>query len=122
MFESKMSLILNSISKLPKIMALTGRLKNYTGKKLLMKTGGLLQLRSEVNLSSNVLDTPEYFWSIEPGLHPLYVAIREYLEIDQRVEVINDRCKVFLDFFDIVSDTLEAVSYTHLTLPTICSV
>lgn len=107
MFESKMSLILNSISKLPKIMALTGRLKNYTGKKLLMKTGGLLQLRSEVNLSSNVLDTPEYFWSIEPGLHPLYVAIREYLEIDQRVEVINDRCKVFLDFFDIVSDTLE---------------
>lgn len=54
-----------------------------------------------------MLDTPEYFWSIEPGLHPLYVAIREYLEIDQRVEVINDRCKVFLDFFDIVSDTLE---------------
>ncbi len=106
MFESKMSLILNSISKLPKIMALTGRLKNYTSKKLLMKTGGLLQLRSEVNLSSNVLDTPEYFWSIEPGLHPLYVAIREYLEIDQRVEVLNDRCKVFLDFFDIVSDTL----------------
>lgn len=106
MFESKMSVILDSISKLPKILALTGRLHHYTSKKLLMKTGGLLQLRSEVNLNSNVVDTPEYFWSIEPGLHPLYMAIREYLEIDQRVEVINDRCKVFLDFFDIVSDSL----------------
>ncbi|VEU21250.1 DEKNAAC102162 [Brettanomyces naardenensis] len=115
MFESKMSIILNSISKLPKLLALTGRLQNYTTKKLLMKTGRLLQLRGEVNLSSSVLDTPEYFWSIEPGLHPLYVAIREYLEIEQRVEVLNDRGRVFLDFFDIVSDSLAENKMVKIT-------
>lgn len=115
LFESKMSNILNSISRLPKVLALTGELQNYTTKRLLTKTGRLFQLRSEVNLSSNVLDTPEYFWSIEPGLHPLYNAIREYLEIEQRVEVINDRCKVFLDFFDIISDSLAEKKMTKIT-------
>lgn len=115
LFESKMSNILNSISRLPKVLALTGELQNYTTKRLLTKTGKLFQLRSEVNLSSNVLDTPEYFWSMEPGLHPLYTAIRDYLEIEQRVEVINDRCKVFLDFFDIISDSLAEKKMTKIT-------
>ena len=115
LFEDKMSTILNSISKLPKALAMTGRLQNYTTKRLLTKTGRLFQLRSEVNLLSNVLDTPEYFWSIEPGLHPLYTAVRDYLEIEQRVEVINDRCKVFLDFFDILSDSLAERKMTKIT-------
>lgn len=115
LFEDKMSTILNSISKLPKALALTGKLQNYTTKRLLTKTGRLFQLRSEVNLLSNVLDTPEYFWSIEPGLHPLYTAVRDYLEIEQRVEVINDRCKVFLDFFDILSDSLAERKMTKIT-------
>ncbi|GME79883.1 unnamed protein product [Ambrosiozyma monospora] len=116
LFESKMSYILNSISRLPKALALTGKLANYTRQKLLMKTGKLFQLRNEVNLSSNILDTPEIFWDIEVGLDPLYTAIREYLEIDQRVEVLNDRCKVFLDFFDIVADSLAERTMTKITL------
>lgn len=115
MFEDRMSDILNSVSRLPKTLALTGHLQNYTSQKLLMKTGRLLQIRSDVNLNSDVLDTPEYFWSLEPGLHPLYVAIREYLEIDQRVGVINDRCKVFLDFFDVVSDSLAKNQMAKIT-------
>ncbi|KAI0464185.1 hypothetical protein LJB42_001788 [Komagataella kurtzmanii] len=106
LFESRMSVILTSISRLPKALALTGKLANYTRKKVLIKTGKLFQLRNEVNLSSTVLDTPEFFWSFEPALHPLYNAIRDYLEIEQRVEVVNDRCKVFLDFFDMVADSL----------------
>ncbi|KAG7756579.1 hypothetical protein KL911_001381 [Ogataea haglerorum] len=122
MFESKMSNILNSISRLPKALALTGKLQNYTRQKLLIKTGKLFQLRNEVNLSSNVLDKPEYFWTIEPGLDPLYSAIREYLEIDQRVEVINDRCKVFLDFFDIVADSLAERTMTKITMVLIIAI
>ncbi|CDK25627.1 unnamed protein product [Kuraishia capsulata CBS 1993] len=114
-FESKMSGILASISKLPKTLALTGKLENYTRKKLLMKTGKLFYLRNAVNLSSNVLDTPDYFWSIEPGLDPLYSAIREYLEIEQRVEVIEDRCKVFLEFFDIIADSLAEKTMNKIT-------
>ena len=40
-----------------------------------------------------IKDTPELFWS-EASLYPLYEAIREYLEIGPRVQVLNDRLAV----------------------------
>lgn len=40
-----------------------------------------------------IIDTPELFWS-EASLFPLYEAIREYLEIGPRVQVLNDRLAV----------------------------
>jgi uncharacterized Rmd1/YagE family protein len=46
-----------------------------------------------VNLSSNVLDTPELFWS-EASLQGLYGAVREYWEIDERVRVLNQKLAV----------------------------
>ncbi|ODV97822.1 hypothetical protein PACTADRAFT_47673 [Pachysolen tannophilus NRRL Y-2460] len=115
-YESRMSHILSSISKLPKMLALTGKLETIkTRKKLLTKTARLIQLRNEINLISNVLDTPEFFWSFEPSLHPLYNAIRDYLEIDQRVEVLNDRCQIFLDFFDVISDSIAETNMNRIT-------
>jgi len=40
----------------------------------------------------------------EPALHPLYLAVREYLEIKQRVLILNERCRVFLDLAAILAD------------------
>nr|CAG8624918.1 8472_t:CDS:2 [Entrophospora candida] len=81
---------INITKSIPKMLALTGRL-NF---------GGLFKLRMNVNLISNVLDTPEIFWS-EPLLQPLYNAIRTYLEISQRVKVLNDRCNVINDLLAV---------------------
>lgn len=105
LFESRMLYSLQLISKLPRKLALTGRL-GLKRQQLLKKAGKLFKLRVDVNLSSSILDTPDFFWSFEPALNPLYSGVREYLEIDQRVQVLNDRCKVFLEFLDIVSDSM----------------
>lgn len=113
-FESRISPILYSVSKLPKRLALTGKL-GLKREQLIKKSGKLFKLRVDVNLSSSVLDTPEFFWSFEPSLHPLYSATKEYLEIDQRVEVLNDRCKVFLEFIDIVADSIAEKNMTRIT-------
>ncbi|GEQ67172.1 hypothetical protein JCM33374_g835 [Metschnikowia sp. JCM 33374] len=115
LFESRMVHSLQSISKLPKKLALTGRL-GLTRQQLLKKSGKLFKLRVDVNLSSSILDTPDFFWSMEPALHPLYSALREYLEIEQRVQVLNDRCKVFLEFSNIISDSINESSTTRITL------
>lgn len=115
LFESRMVHSLQLISKLPKKLALTGRL-GLKRQQLLKKSGKLFKLRTDVNLSSSILDTPEYFWSIEPALHPLYNAVREYLEIEQRVQVLNDRCKVFLEFLNIVSDSINESNTNRITL------
>jgi len=114
LFESRMVNILHLISKLPKKLALTGRL-GLKRNQLLKKSGKLFKLRVDVNLSSSILDTPDFFWSFEPALHPLYNAVREYLEIDQRVQVLNDRCKVFLEFSDIVTDSMNEKNTNRIT-------
>jgi uncharacterized Rmd1/YagE family protein len=53
-------------------------------------TGRLFKLRRDVNLVSNVLDVPELFWS-EASLKHLYDAVREYMEISGRVQVLNEK-------------------------------
>lgn len=113
-FESRISPILGTISKLPKRLALYGSL-GMKREQLLKKSGKLFKLRVDVNLSSSILDTPEFFWSFEPSLHPLYTAMREYLEIDPRVQVLNDRCKVFLEFFDICVDSIAERNMARIT-------
>lgn len=115
LFESRMVYSLQLISKLPKKLALTGRL-GLKRQQLMKKSGKLFKLRVDVNLSSSILDTPEYFWSVEPALHPLYSAVRDYLEIEQRVQVLNDRCKVFLEFTNIISDSINESSTTRITM------
>ena len=53
-----------------------------------------------------MLDVPNFFWESEPTLHPLYFAVREYLEIKSRIQVLNERCRVFLDLAEILSDSI----------------
>lgn len=56
--------------------------------------------------ASNMLDVPNFFWESEPTLYPLYIAVREYLEIKPRIQVLNERCRVFLDLTEILSDSI----------------
>ena len=62
-----------------------------------------------------MLDTPNFFWDSEPTLHPLYQAVREYLEIKPRIQVLNERCRVFLDLAEILSDSIADVKMTRIT-------
>ena len=62
-----------------------------------------------------MLDTPNFFWDAEPTLHPLYAAVREYLEIKPRIQVLNERCQVFLDLGEILSDSISDRKMTKIT-------
>lgn len=66
-------------------------------------------------IASNMLDTPNFFWDSEPTLHPLYNAVREYLEIKPRIQVLNERCRVFLDLGEILSDSISDKKMTRIT-------
>ena len=50
--------------------------------------------KSAVNLLSTVLDTPEFFWSAPDSMQALYKRVCEYMELDDRVEVLNNRFTV----------------------------
>ena len=77
--------------------------------------GNLFILRININLVGSILDSPEFFWyatphalpspSVDgtnttdrsfPDLEPLYTACRSYLEISQRIDLLNARVDVSL--------------------------
>ncbi len=101
-FEERMQATLELTSHIPKEMASSGELK-LKRREALRLTGRLFKLRVDVNLTSNVLDTPELFWS-EASLKALYDAIRDYLEIDERVENLNERLAVANDLLEIIHE------------------
>lgn len=113
-FEERMSETMQNASHVPKRLALTGEL-NMTRTEIVMILGRLFRSRVEINLSSNILDVPNFFWDSEPTLHPLYVAIREYLEIDLRTKVLNERCRVFLDLAEMLSESVADSKMSAIT-------
>jgi uncharacterized Rmd1/YagE family protein len=80
---------------------------------------------ANILIASNVLDVPNFFWESEPTLNPLYIAVREYLEIKPRIQVLNERCRVFLDLAEILSDSINdrkmSRKFYLLLLPTCLS-
>jgi uncharacterized Rmd1/YagE family protein len=143
LFEERMSKTMQRAQYIPKTLALTGKL-GMGRTEVVRMVGSLFTSRVDVNLckcyltpspileslprpfpfglptnpqtpASNMLDTPNFFWDSEPTLHPLYTAIREYLEIQPRIQVLNERCRVFLDLGEILSDSISDKKMTRIT-------
>ncbi|KAL8836702.1 MAG: hypothetical protein Q9170_002834, partial [Blastenia crenularia] len=113
-FEQRMADQMAEAQHVPRRLALTGKL-GMKREEVVRILGALFRSRVDVNLSSNTLDVPNFFWDSEPTLHPLYHAVREYLEIKPRVQALNERCRVFLDLAEILSDSIADDRSSRLT-------
>ncbi|KAI9761318.1 MAG: hypothetical protein M4579_001108 [Chaenotheca gracillima] len=113
-FEERMSDTMTHAQHVPRRLALTGKL-GMKREEVVKILGRLFKSRVDVNLSSNILDVPKFFWESEPTLHPLYFAVREYLEIKPRIQVLNERCRVFLDLAEILSDSIADNKMSRIT-------
>ncbi|CAD6888741.1 unnamed protein product [Tilletia laevis] len=113
-FEESMQRTLELTSHIPKELANTGELK-LKRREALRLTGRLFKLRVDVNLTSNVASVPELFWS-HATLKALYDPIRDYLEIDQRVENLNERLAVANDLLEIIHEDIANKAMSNITL------
>ncbi|KAJ3267484.1 hypothetical protein HK104_005832 [Borealophlyctis nickersoniae] len=113
LFENIMEETIDGTTPLPRMMALQGDIK-MTRTDITKIVGKLFKLRMNVNLVSNVLDTPELFWS-EPELQGLYNAIRGYLEITSRAKLLNTRAEVISDLLDMLSEHMNSNEMTYIT-------
>ncbi|OJT14027.1 Sporulation protein RMD8 [Trametes pubescens] len=102
-----------STRSIPTQLALTGVLA-LPRKDALKLTGRLFTLRRDVNLVSNVLDVPELFWD-EASLKALYDAVREYMEIGPRVQVMNEKIAVAEDLLSAIHDHLNTNAMDRIT-------
>ena len=58
-------------------------------KDLLKKTGELYALKHKINLSSDLLDVPDFYWDREE-LENFYLNTTRYFSIPRRTKVINN--------------------------------
>jgi uncharacterized Rmd1/YagE family protein len=74
-------------------------------KEIRKKMGALFLDRSSINLHSDVLDTPEFFWE-HPELETTYHDVANKLDIETRGQVLNQRLDVLRELFEMLGNEL----------------
>ena len=77
--------------------------------------GEILGAKSEMNLISNFLYHPKYFWQ-HPTLEEHYIMLERYLHIQRRVNAINHRLNTLNEIFDMFNSYLESKHSHHLEI------
>lgn len=70
------------------------------------RMGEIFLARSSINLNSEFLDAPEFFWR-NPNLEPFYIMTKKFLDIPGRVMALNQKLEVLQELFDILNSQLQ---------------
>jgi uncharacterized Rmd1/YagE family protein len=108
LFEDLISTTIVETKEYPEIISETGKI-GLSHKEIMRKMGEVFLLRANIAAVGSVLDSPDVFWSY-PDLRPLYDAARSYLEIPQRINLLNTRVEVLQDMLQLLK---ESVSSRH---------
>lgn len=103
-FENAIRKTFNHTKHIPEDLAKYGRI-SLSRREIRRKMGELFIERSSVNLHFDVLDTPEFFWEYSE-IEPLYAMTANYLDIETRVEVLNQRLDVIHELFEMLGNEL----------------
>lgn len=111
LYEDLVDGTIETTKEIPAMIASTGKV-NLSRRQINMQIGELFILRINIHLQGSVLDSPELMWA-EPQLEPVYQAVRQYLEMDQRVGLLTERLDVIADLLAVLKDQL---TVTHSEL------
>lgn len=111
--EERVTDLVLKTKHLPQQLAVTGTV-DIKAKEVAQLIGQVFLQRSTVNLLSSVLDTPEFFWSAPDSMQVLYERACVYLELEERVEVLNARFEVLQDMLDMLRDSAANQHSSHL--------
>ena len=101
-FEGVIDNTIDTTKDIPQSIAETGKI-GLPPVEIMKQIGHLFILRMNIHLVGSIVDSPEIFWA-QPDLHPLYQAARSYLEIPQRIELLNARVEVLQDMLQLLKD------------------
>ncbi|KAI5190550.1 hypothetical protein NEMIN01_1088 [Nematocida minor] len=111
-FEGHAERTIESIRGLPdEIVA-----KGFTTRKreeVVKMIGILHRLKFNLNLSTNILDTPEILWYY-PNYTSLYESFKLYLELKSRTDIVNQKCDVIHEILSLLSTHINTISGERL--------
>jgi len=103
-FENTISSSFEKTRHIPVNLATKGKIP-LSRKEIRKKMGALFLDRSSINLHTDVLDTPEFFWE-HPELEPVYLDVANELDIETRGQVLNQRLDVLRELFEMLGNEL----------------
>lgn len=109
--EKSVSKILETTSPMQKELARTGSV-SLSKKEISKQIGHLFNERYSINLHSDILDTPEFFWR-RPSYEPLYLMTAEFQDINVRQGILNHRLNMIQELYNILSNEL---NYKHSSM------
>lgn len=84
-----------------------------TRPEMLRKTGELFALRHLINLSSDLLDTPDFYWDRD-HLEYLYGQANNYFSITKRTRVMNEKLNHCVELADLITSNLNDIHHVRL--------
>lgn len=104
-FEDAIQDAIRNNSYLPEEIATHGVI-SLSRRATFKRMGEIFLSRSSINLNSEFLDTPEFFWRT-PNLEPFYIMTKKFLDIPSRVMALNQKLDVLQELFDILNTQLQ---------------
>ncbi|XP_063926703.1 required for meiotic nuclear division protein 1 homolog isoform X2 [Zophobas morio] len=84
-----------------------------TREEVLRKHGELFALRHLINLGSDLLDTPDFYWENEQ-LESLYIQVCNYFAIAKRTRVMNEKINHCVELIELLSTHLSDKHHIRL--------
>ncbi|XP_058692930.1 required for meiotic nuclear division protein 1 homolog isoform X3 [Poecile atricapillus] len=103
-WESLLDNFVESIQSIPEILKSRRKIK-LSHADVMQKIGELFALRHRINLSSDLLITPDFYWDREK-LEELYDKTCQFLNINRRVKVMNEKLQHCMELTDLMRNHL----------------
>jgi uncharacterized Rmd1/YagE family protein len=113
-FEDSVIKTIAVTKKIPRELIELGKI-SLSRKELAQKMGELFAVRNLINLYSDLLDTPEFFWR-RPKCEPYYMMTVEFLDIKTRIEILNKRLDVLHELYEMLSNELQHIHGSRLEI------
>ncbi|EKD73109.1 MAG: Sporulation protein RMD1 (Required for meiotic nuclear divisionprotein 1) [uncultured bacterium] len=104
-FEDAIQETVKINASLPEEIARHG-ITSLSRRSLFKRIGEIFIARSSINLNSEYLDTPEFFWR-NPNLEPFYMITKKFLDIPSRVTSLNQKLDVLQELFDMLNSQVQ---------------
>lgn len=112
MWESLLNDFIEKINPITENMKKGKRLR-LTREQVFKRTGELFALRHQINLESDLLDEPDFYWDRD-HLVPLYHKIFNHLKLSKRTRVMNEKISDCLSLIELVTNHLNDKHHTRL--------
>ncbi|XP_042333343.1 required for meiotic nuclear division protein 1 homolog isoform X2 [Sceloporus undulatus] len=103
-WEASVDNFVESIQSIPEILKSRRKVK-LSHADVMQKIGELFALRHRINLSSDLLITPDFYWDRE-HLEQLYDKMCQFLSINRRVKVVNEKLQHCTELTDLMRNHL----------------